>query len=427
MAAQSPRAVTVFRSRSIGAETLRLQLAVIALFLSGLVACNSEDSQGTGPLGPSVSELMGIAGFPGRGATPPQDADFHAQATRDVGMTWVRGDLVWERIQPARERWDWTRYDRVIDEVGRDGKRIIGLLVYGARWANADPPPMGSAFPPDDPADFAAFAAAAADRYRDKVSVWEIWNEPNSLRFWQPTTRGDPAAYGRLLAAAYPAIKAVNPDATVLFGGLFFHDQGLTTAAPEFVDAAHRAHPDLAEAYDGMALHPYDLYPPRRGPDSAEDGSLPVQEMVTQVRQVMADHGAPDRGVWVTELGWPTFAGVSDEEQASYLVRAALLLAASGVRTICWYTLWDGPNPSDIVPEDQFGLFRWQEASPTDQAPTPKPAYEALRQLNTRVGDLSFVTDESDETRRRLVFGDAAGRRVTAVWDPVDTTLPSYQ
>ena len=374
-------------------------------------------------------ELLGIAGFPSRGATPSDDADFHAQATAQAGMSWVRGDLTWENIQPERDRWEWDRYDRAIEAAGRGGKRIIGLLSYGVRWANADPPtPTGSAhFPPDDPADFAAFAAAAADRYRDQVAVWEVWNEENSVRFWQPTTRGDPAAYGQLLKAAYPAIKAENPDATVLFGGLFFHDQGLTTAAPQFLAEAHAAHPGLQDFYDGLSLHPYDLYPPRRGPESDVEGSLPVQEMVAQVRAVMAEHGAPDRDVWITEFGWPTFRGVTDDEQATYLVRSALLLTASGVRSICWYTLWDGPNPSDIIPEAQFGLFRWQDASPATVPPTPKPAFDALVELNDTVGPLSFIADDSDEATRRLVFGDATGRRVTASWDPADAALPTYE
>jgi hypothetical protein len=150
--------------------------------------------------------------------------------------------------------------------------------------------------------------------------------------------------------------------------------------------------------------------------------------MVAQVREAMADHGAAGRDVWVTEFGWPTFPGVTDDEQAAYLVRATLLLAAAGVRTACWYTLWDGPNPSDVIPEDQFGLFRWQEEAPADRVPNAKPSYEALVQMVDAVGDLGFIEDLSggEGAERHLVFGDAAGARVSVRWNPEDTRLPTF-
>jgi len=389
-----------------------------------VAACAPDDPE----LGPPVVEMLGLAALPGRPGTPEGGDDFHAQATAAAGIRWVRGDLTWEVAQPEPDRWAWGRYDRMFDEAVRDDKRVIALLAYGARWANAQPPsPRGSAhFPPDDPSDFADFAAAAVTRYRDRVSVWEVWNEPNSARFWQPTLQGDPAAYGTLLRATYLAIKAADPQATVLFGGLFYHDQVLTSAAPDFLAAAHEAHPDLADFYDGVAVHPYDLYPPRRGPESEDQGSVPLEDMLARVRKVLGRWGAGDRDLWVTEFGWPDFSGVSEASQAAYLAQATLLMAAQGVRAACWYTLWDGPQPSNVIPEDQFGLFRWQEAPPAQSPPVAKPAYEALVALRRAVGDLSFVEDRSHRGRRILVFGDAAGRRVQASWASGSGQPPIY-
>ena len=55
-------------------------------------------------------------------------------------------------------------------------------------------------------------------RYKDRVHHWEIWNEPNYWRFWLP--QPDVGAYTTLLKQAYAAIKAVDPAATVMVGGL---------------------------------------------------------------------------------------------------------------------------------------------------------------------------------------------------------------
>ena len=73
--------------------------------------------------------------------------------------------------------------------------------------------------PPADPAAFARFAAQAARRYAPLgVHHWEIWNEPNLAAFWMP--RADPAAYARLLVDAAAAIRAADPRAVVILGGL---------------------------------------------------------------------------------------------------------------------------------------------------------------------------------------------------------------
>ena len=74
----------------------------------------------------------------------------------------------------------------------------------------------------------AQFARAAALRYAGAVDRWIIWNEPNLPLWLQPqnTCKGKrctpyaPHLYRRLVRAAYPAIKTVDPTSTVLFGAL---------------------------------------------------------------------------------------------------------------------------------------------------------------------------------------------------------------
>ena len=72
---------------------------------------------------------------------------------------------------------------------------------------------------PASPAAFADWAAAVAKRYGGEgANYFEIWNEPNNPAFWAP--KPNPAAYTADLKAAYAAIKAVDPAAVVLSGGL---------------------------------------------------------------------------------------------------------------------------------------------------------------------------------------------------------------
>src|SRR4051794_8175762 len=59
--------------------------------------------------------------------------------------------------------------------------------------------------------------------------AWEIWNEEDAPKWWAGAPdinkpERDASAYVRLLRAAYPAIKAIDPTATVVLGGVTGND-----------------------------------------------------------------------------------------------------------------------------------------------------------------------------------------------------------
>ena len=73
-------------------------------------------------------------------------------------------------------------------------------------------------------------AGAGATAPLPKVDLFTLWNEPNHQGFLRPqwTRRGrgfvprSPHLYRDLVQRAYPAIKGVRPDASVLIGGTSF-------------------------------------------------------------------------------------------------------------------------------------------------------------------------------------------------------------
>jgi hypothetical protein len=315
------------------------------------------------------------------------DADHReAQALTlaQLGVRVIRQDLRWDYVQPARDVWDWTTEDAVQEAADLHGLGVIAMLGYGAPWATfvegAD-----SFFPPDDPADFAAFAGAAAARYPD-VRRFEIWNEPNAgYRFWKRDPMqlsGDPVAYADLFVAAADAIHAVDPDAEVIFGSVFFHEQGIVGGV-EFLEAAIAARPEILEKAGAVSFHPYPLYPPRSPPEADSDGEIPLQQMISDVRAVTGD-----LPVVITEIGWPVWGAVTEEDQAAWLTRSYSLAHANGVRDVCWYTLEDRTSEPES-PEDTFGLFRrgLQER---------RPAGDAFLTLYTATTDAVALVEATD-------------------------------
>ena len=94
--------------------------------------------------------------------------------------------------------------------------------------------------------------SAVVKRYQDRISDWEIWNEPNLPRFFGFSDLR-PAGYVALLQAAYPAIKLVQPDSTVLAAGL--SPAVGVDAPPNFVNDMYIA--GATGYFDAMAMHPY--------------------------------------------------------------------------------------------------------------------------------------------------------------------------
>jgi polysaccharide biosynthesis protein PslG len=190
------------------------------------------------PTDAQLGDALGVASILSFDATT-RSAQLQRLGTT-LGVHLVRRDFLWQDLEPSAGAFDFSDEDAAVDDSVASGMTTIGILAYNAPWAASD----GDVDTPPDPTLFAAFAEATANQYAGRVDTWEIWNEPNvGYRFWKP--REDGAAYARLLAAAYPAVKRGNPKATVLLGGLFYHYEGIVTDAATFLGDAFTADPEL--------------------------------------------------------------------------------------------------------------------------------------------------------------------------------------
>jgi hypothetical protein len=329
--------------------------------------------------------------------------DAYLAALADAGWHCLRIDFTWSRIQPAPPPapLDFSRYDELVDQAAAHDIRLTAILDYGVDWAAAAAPSGDDRYPPDDPATFAAFAGAAAGRYRDRVQAWEVWNEPNNSLsgFWKPEP--DPAGYARLAKAAAAAIARADRKATIVTGGLApTFDLLLYQRDWGFFTEASKAERRWFRRFDAAALHPYTLLqaPPPEQDNLPLGPSVPHQ--IADFRDRLTESHATRLPLWVTELGWHTAPdsgvpgfppGVSEEDQARFLVRATVLALAQGVERICWYTLLDYPNFLSNK-EDAFGLFHYT-ANPTAATLDPKPAYQAAKTLAALLGSTRFAKD----------------------------------
>jgi hypothetical protein len=310
------------------------------------------------PAGARESELQLAVGL-SVWTTPHQAYQERAlEAVAACGIRWVRVDFSWGMIEPAPGQRRWDYYDMLVESTARKGIRVLGILAYSAPWTTSDPKRASDKFPPSDMEAFARFAGAAAERYRGRVSAWEIWNEPDHPGFWQGTA----AQYAGLLAHAHSAIKRADAAAVVVLGGLA---QG-GGADPRFLerllsDAAHPA----GRHFDVMAFH------------TNFKSIRALETALAENRALLRRFGASST-VWVTESAYTSsrrhqrlFAYVDGAAaQERYVQQLVAWARREGVPFLSWAGIRDEP---DAAPGDPYG-----EAGLIAADWTPKPAFRAL-------------------------------------------------
>ncbi len=197
------------------------------------------------------------------------------RALQSIHAVQGRGDLWWRIVEPRPGEWDFQYFDRVLEGMEQAGIRPLAILGQNVKFAS--------------PAhwhrkEWSDYVTRTVSRYVGRISEYEVWNEQNSEHFWR---NPDPGDYADFLRLTYQLVKAVDPQAKVVYGG--------TAGVPlDYIEASFAA--GAVGSFDIMSVHPYHI---EGGPE------LMIPEL-RELRQLMERYGASDRPIWITEIGWPT-------------------------------------------------------------------------------------------------------------------------
>ncbi|MBN2145968.1 MAG: hypothetical protein JW726_01225 [Anaerolineales bacterium] len=326
----------------------------------------------------------------------------------DLGVSWIRrNSLSWALVEPVQGQRNWeavASLEAELEAAASSGMEVILIVRDTPAWAQKVPGyPCGAVLETSLEA-FGQFLADAVARYSVPpyhVKYWELGNEPDvDPGLISPTmpfgcwgdgtdTYYGGGYYAEMLKVAYPRIKAANPEAIVLVGGLLLNCDPVTppespAGSGQFADCTpSRFLEGILEAgggdfFDGVSFHAYDYYWNAYGQygngnwHSAWNTTGPVAEAkVLYLRILLASYGYNDKMILNTETALICGRDGTEPEcltddfamtKAHYLAQSLTIARTLGLTVNIW-----------------FNFYGWRGSGILSTDNQPLPAYTAFQ------------------------------------------------
>jgi polysaccharide biosynthesis protein PslG len=345
----------------------------------------------------------------------------------EIGARWTREAVMWKEIEPVKgQTRDFGRVVPRFNELTAAGFEILPRFMSVNPWAEEERinrlnaaaagkrAPMGATTYLGMPTDLAAyrrFLSTVVEAF-DGDGSGDVPGLEKGIRYWQVENEWDwrwkdtPQRLVEFLKVAYETIKAADPGATVVLGGI-------SKLAPDAFQAGL-----LGEAYEinGKVItpetlaqqehfreeHPLRTYVlehayPYFDIISFHQYGLPqaIDKEVEYLRGIMRARGY-EKPLWMTEAGGPFVPygeAYTEDRQAQEVVKYYVSALASGVEVIFWSTYM--PTPSWGTAFTNTALL--------DARGRKKPAYETYKLMTSKLGDATRVESLFTAPRGRLV------------------------
>jgi hypothetical protein len=257
-------------------------------------------------------------------------------------------DSEWTKIEPQKGIWNFAHVDADVTAAQANHAEVQLVLDSTPTWASARPvevypyafEPPGSRAEARHIADWEEYIRRVAQRYKGRVRVYEMWNEPNA----KGSFTGSSESLIQLCRSAYKVLKQVDPSILVVSpspapvnGSIWLHS---------FIDHGG------GDTFDVLGFHFYDnLSSPQIHPESIIGTADHLRQMLAAVKL--------SKPIWNTESGYyihssvaaqtqvrsfPSYVHVlSDQESVDAVGRAYAIGWAAGIERFYWYG-WGEPQ-----------------------------------------------------------------------------------
>ena len=277
----------------------------------------------------------------------------------EAGIQWAHFDLIWWGIceqekgkydftspqtdVPAYKGWD---VDNAVSLLQESKIEIFATLGYGNDLYDDHQGPHSA----EARKAFGDYCYAAAERYKESIYYWEIWNEPNLSKYWPP----EPSAedYTRLVIEAASRIREANPKAKVAAGA---------TSHVDILFLEKCFWHGLLEAVDIITVRPYRFEKP-------ESLNKNLEELCSRMKK----YTDKKIEIWSGEWGYNTFIhNINERNHAKTLSRMMVNDLSQDMGLSIWFSTHAFPEHSKGKMNPEWGLL--------DYSYKPRPAFYAMK------------------------------------------------
>jgi hypothetical protein len=343
-------------------------------------------------------------------------------------------DSQWAKLEANKGQWDFQHLDQDVDQGLEHHADLDLILTSTPTWASARPTeanpfvwqPPGSRAEAKELVDWENYVRTVGTRYKGRVHVYEMWNEPNM----QDSYSGDLTQLVRMCKSAYSVLKQIDPSIVVVSpspapeGGMLY--------LRKFIEAGG------GPTFDVLGFHFYDNL------NAVEIHPEAIVSEAEQLRRMLSSLSMPRKRIWNTESGYfihtapnakeqirtyPLHAHVLTEQEAvDALARSYALAWAVGIERFYWYAWGDplfalvddnGTRSKDVTLAYQ-SLQRWLLGCTFQTVTHSEAGYWAIA-FRTPEGKLQHILWTTDIARESTL---PAAWNVTQSEDPTGGDLP---
>lgn len=267
---------------------------------------------------------LAIAAAATLGLNVHQSSTVGLNATTGAGLTWVRIDANWLDAEKTQGAFDFTLFDQVVDAAKARNLNVLAVLAYTPAWASTGDT-LGDGPNNDVPQSnaYANYVTAAVNHLKDRVTYYELWNEPDLQVFWEGTAQrytDEILVKGAdALHAACATCKVVGPAvATVGTNYATFLDTVLTGALAKIDVISGHDYAQFPQDTPGAGGASDSFYNKLDAHRIVKVGTSVLYEGPLSFKEVIDAHGAK-QPFWITETGIEATLGDVAAEAAQTL------------------------------------------------------------------------------------------------------------